>query len=166
MATELAGEIRDRVALNLDLCIDCRSCSAACFYGHGQRPALHFGTAGPATLPVVCRQCRDAWCVAACPNGAMRRSDAGVVYRSVVQCCGCGSCAVACPFGVVSLEMRHGEVAKCDLCHDILGNGTEPRCVASCPSGALRFMDESAAKDMGLVVLGSRTLGEHPIFRR
>lgn len=163
---ECANEIRQRVAVNLDTCIECRSCAAACFYGHHELPIVHFARTGAALLPAVCRQCLDAPCVAACPADAMRKTTDGAVYRAIFRCRGCGTCAQACPFGVLTTQMYEGQIAKCDLCYDLVGAGQSPRCVSSCPSEALQFIEESQAAEQGLVLLGSRTLGEHPIRRR
>jgi tetrathionate reductase subunit B len=165
-AVEPAREVHERIALNVDVCIECRSCAAACFYGHDDLPIVHFARLGAAMLPALCRQCPDAPCVTACPGEAMQRDGQGTVYRAVFRCRGCGSCARACPFGVLSTEMYRGEIARCDLCYDRLESGLSPRCVASCPTGALQFIEEPRASELGLVVLGSRTLGQHTIRRR
>lgn len=163
---EASPEIRERVVLDVDACIECRSCAAACFYGHSELPVLEFARVGAAMLPALCRQCRDAPCVAACPAEAMVRDADGAVRRLTFRCRGCASCVRACPFGVLSADTFDGEIAKCDLCHERVRAGASPRCVASCPTGALQFMEETAARQRELVVLGSRTLGEHPIRRR
>ncbi len=92
----VAHEIRKRVAVNLDRCIECRGCAAACFYGHHGLPAVHFARLGAAMLPAVCRQCADAPCVAACPASAMRKDELGAVYRGAFPCRGCGSCVRVC----------------------------------------------------------------------
>ncbi|MBN2448094.1 MAG: 4Fe-4S binding protein [Phycisphaerae bacterium] len=165
-AVETSTEVRARVALNVDACIECRSCAAACYYGHHELPAVHFARTGAAMLPAFCRQCADAPCIAACPADAMAKDHTGSVYRRIFRCRGCGSCVRACPFGVLTDDTFDGEIAKCDLCHDLLDEGVTPRCVASCPAEALRFIEESEAEELGLVVLGSRTLGQHPIRRR
>lgn len=155
-----------RVALDLDACIECRSCASACFYGHDEMPVIAFARVGAAMLPALCRQCEDAPCVAACPVEAMVRDEDGTIRRLTFRCQGCESCVGACPFGILRCQTFDGAIAKCDLCEDRLHTGAEPRCVVSCPSGALRFCDEREADGLGLLVLGSRTLGEHPIKRR
>ncbi len=165
-ACDTPVETRRRVALDLDCCIECRTCAAACFYGRGELPTMQFARVGAAMLPVVCRQCAEAPCVTACPVEAMIRDERGVVRRLVFRCTGCESCVRACPFGVLTGETFAGEIAKCDLCADRLSADQLPRCVASCPSGALQFIDEHEAEQRDLVVLGSRTLGQHPTRRR
>ena len=172
--------VNRRVLVNLDRCIECGSCAAACFYSHGHQPAVGFATSGAALLPVICRQCKSASCVDVCPAEAMVRDDAGIVRRRLMLCVGCGSCARACPFGVLpnttsgvpggyrSTDGISGrQIAKCDLCADrTSGDGDAvPRCVAACPAGALVFADERVDA-MPVGILGGRTTGEDPYKRR
>jgi Fe-S-cluster-containing dehydrogenase component len=157
---------QSRVLIDLDRCIGCRSCSAACFYGHRGMPDVVYGATSQATLPAVCRHCDEPPCVAACPFEALRREDDGAVVRSLVFCRGCGSCVLACPFGVIDSDLTRDQVAKCDLCHDRVAAGLDPRCVAACTTGALQFRPPSDVQDVGLLLLGGRTTGHHPFKRR
>jgi formate dehydrogenase iron-sulfur subunit len=176
-----SGVVAKRVVLNLDRCIECGSCASACFTSHANMPAISFAGAGPALLPVVCRQCNAAPCVEVCPADAMVRDEQGVVFRRLFRCTGCGSCAWACPFGVLSEQgagvptsirstdrLTGHQVAKCDLCRDrVTGDDAAvPRCVAACPAGALVFVDEHQAPQARLNMLGGRTTGDNPYKRR
>jgi Fe-S-cluster-containing dehydrogenase component len=161
-----AQEVERRVVLDLDRCIECKSCMAACYYGHGETTGVNFVDVGPAVLPLVCRQCEEPACVEVCPSRAMTRGPQGVVARAALSCRACGSCVRACPFGVLSMEMVGHRVTKCDLCDDRLERGLEPRCVAVCPTGALRFATPEEIEASGLTVLGGRLAGDHPIQRR
>lgn len=50
-----------------------------------------------------CFHCEDAFCVRACPTGAMtRREKDGIVYVRDELCIGCKSCMKACPWGFPS----------------------------------------------------------------
>jgi len=160
------AEITKRVILDMDLCIECRSCSAACYYSHGEMPIVNYGITGEAQIPLICRQCSEPACVEACPNEAMHKDENGVIKRALYQCTGCGSCVAACPFGVLHPTMVRHYVGKCDLCEERVLEGEVPRCVATCPAGALQFMEESEAEKKGLLILGGRTVGRHPIRRR
>jgi Fe-S-cluster-containing dehydrogenase component len=164
--TATAAGVEKRVVLDLDRCIECKSCMAACWYGHGRMTGVNFVDVGPAVLPIVCRQCSDPACVEICPAKSMTRDARGVVARGIFSCRGCGSCARACPFGVLALEMVGHHVAKCDLCDDRVARGLAPRCVSVCPTGALRFATAAEIEAAGLAVLGGRIAGDHPIQRR
>jgi Fe-S-cluster-containing dehydrogenase component len=67
---------------------------------------------------------------------------------------------------MLSLELAGHQVAKCDLCEDRVAQGLAPRCAAVCPTGALRFATAAEIEGEGLVVLGGRIAGDHPIQRR
>jgi len=181
MEVSTAQEVLKRVLIDMDRCIECGSCAAACYMSHGNMPAVSYARSGPALLPVICRQCKSASCVEVCPAEAMVRDERGVVRRRLFRCIGCGSCARACPFGVLPAEptgvpsgygsperISGHQIAKCDLCEDRLSDSDEavPRCVAACPSGALMFADEHLADELGISVLGGRTTGEDPFKRR
>lgn len=127
-----------RVYLNLDLCCGCRSCAAACAYGHHVQSLLgHSKLAEKAELPLHCLHCDQPACAAACPNEAIKKREDGIVLRSQFKCVGCSSCAYACPFGVIQPDLSKYITPKCDLCID--RQGEIPRCVATCTSGALSF---------------------------
>lgn len=159
-------EVTKRVILDMDLCIGCRSCAAACYYGHKDMPIVNVAEIPEGTVPVICRQCREPACVEACPNEAMHRNEAGVVRRALFRCTGCGSCVLACPFGVITEEMSKKQVAKCDLCEDWASAGRPTRCVATCTTGALRFAEPPELSEEGLLVLGGRAVGRSPMKRR
>ena len=163
----MSVQVVKRVLIDLDRCVECGSCAAACFHSHRDMPIVQSARQGPALLPVICRQCKAASCVDACPVEAMLRDDNGVVRRALFRCIGCGSCARACPFGVLPVQVTRRQIAKCDLCQDRTASGTGvPRCVAACPAGALRFEDERQAPAAKIMMLGGRTTGEHPFKRR
>jgi Fe-S-cluster-containing dehydrogenase component len=130
-----------RVYLNFDLCCGCRSCAAACAYGHHIQSLLGHSKieADEAELPLHCLHCEQPACVESCPNEAMQRQEDGTVLRSHFKCVGCNSCTVACPFGVIQPNLDKHIVPKCDLCIDRLEEGEIPRCVQTCTSGALSF---------------------------
>ncbi len=159
-------EITRRVLVNVDRCTGCRSCLAACFYGHHGEPIVNYAE-GPTGFPILCRQCEEPTCAPACPYGAMERDEHGVVRRNLPMCRACGSCVSACPFGSMRADMAGRRVAKCDLCCDRVLAGGRPRCVAACPSGALQFVEiaEAELEEQGLYVIAGRTLGKD-LWRR
>jgi electron transport protein HydN len=96
-------------------------------------------------MPVQCHHCEDAPCLQSCLTGALVRRE-GAVLVNRAKCIGCRNCALACPFGAISIassEMLAGKdtapIFKCDLCE---GTGREtPACVGACPNEALRVVD-------------------------
>jgi len=166
MSQNEAETIEQRVTLNLDRCIGCRSCSAACYYGHRGMPNVTYGVIPESTLPVICRQCAEPPCVEACPVNALRKEPNGVVVRSRLLCIGCLSCVYSCPFGVMSPALTVRQVAKCDMCVDLVTTGDRPRCVSACPAGALEFRKcEDVSEDAPLLLSG-RMSGRNPYKRR
>jgi Fe-S-cluster-containing hydrogenase component 2 len=85
-------------------------------------------------LPHVCRLCRQAPCLAACPTGALYRQEpSGAILLHADDCIGCSACADACPFGMVSLHPETGLALICDLCEG------DPACVKRCATGAIAY---------------------------
>ena len=157
-----AAEVEKQLVMEPDRCIGCRSCAAACYLGHLDTPGLLYeDVAKSSALPMVCRQCLDAPCVAACPRDAMYEDEAGIVRRSPVLCTGCRTCVLACPFGVLDNEIIKGQIGKCDLCADRTRQDPAklPRCVSVCPSGTLRFLElEQELPQKGYVLLSGRVV--------
>lgn len=166
MSTASEPAVKERVVLDMDRCVGCRSCAAACFYSHRFMPIVAHGAIEEGALPVICRQCEDPACVPACPSEALRREASGAVVRSRMLCIGCGSCVHACPFGVVHPDLTQRQVAKCDLCEGRVLAGGLPHCVATCPGGALRFESAESLDENKVLLLSGRTAGEHPYRRR
>lgn len=165
MSTPTQTCVDRRVILDMDRCIGCRSCSAACFYTHQGMPNVAYGIIREGTLPIICRQCEEPACVDACPVDALRREPSGAVRRSRLLCIGCSSCVQACPFGVIHPDLHRHQVAKCDLCEERTLDGAAPHCVATCPSGALRFENAESMEKNKVLLLSGRTAGEH-LYRR
>lgn len=131
-------------------CVQCHACEAACKALHGVEPGVRWRRVIPVwsgAFPAVtnksvsfaCLHCGDPPCEAICPRGAIeKRREDGIVVVDPKKCFGCHLCFTACPFGVPQFG-SDGRMQKCDLCVDLLDQGKEPACVATCPAEALRF---------------------------
>jgi len=144
-------------------CLGCKTCEIACAVEHSASRELFDAIRedpAPASrvdvqqgegfvVPLQCRQCENAPCVAICPTHALHREDPdSPVLLEHDRCIGCKWCVLACPFGVIRLDSRQRAIIKCDQCIERLRRGELPACVSSCPTGALEFKSqEEVVKD-------------------
>lgn len=128
-------------------CTGCRTCELACssikedrFAPSLSRVSVYTWEREGISVPMMCVQCEDAFCLKACPTGSIKRDpDTGAMLVSNTTCIRCKICVQACPFGGTAFDAEGSRILKCDLC------GGEPECVKLCPSQALQFVDVSRA---------------------
>lgn len=132
-----------------DICSGCLACVAAC-------STRAVGYASPSSSRVhidldpfgknrikICRQCPNAPCVRACPQGAITRSNEGVLIIDYNKCDGCRKCIEVCPFDAIFYDRLQKKVVKCDLC-----SGALPACVDACPTSALSLIEVRVVPDL------------------
>ncbi len=140
-------------------CVGCDICELVCSWEKEQvfNPyKARIRTARLDTLSnmaLSCRICKNAPCVAACPKDALSQSSkTGIIHVDESKCDGCGWCITACQYGAVTLHPQKRKAMICDVCDE------EPRCVKSCPEGALSFSgrtdDKIVTGDIGCYTLG------------
>jgi formate dehydrogenase iron-sulfur subunit len=105
----------------------------------GQRSGL--GDFSWLLMSDVCKHCKSAGCLEACPTGAIVRTEFDSVFVQPDICNGCGYCVVSCPFGVIDRREGDGRAWKCTLCYDRLKEGTTPACAQACPTESIAFGD-------------------------
>jgi len=145
------------IMVDIEKCLACKSCEIACAVAHSQSKNLEEAigempkpqrrvtvlSAGEFAVPLQCRHCEDAPCIAVCPTGAIHRQAAeGPVLIEKDKCIGCRYCLVVCPFGVIELSGDGKAMVKCDLCFERAEAGQEPACVEACPTKALKLVSE------------------------
>jgi Fe-S-cluster-containing dehydrogenase component len=147
------------MAIDLNKCVGCYACTLGCKQEHflpagvfwsrvllgeiGKYPSVR-----KLIYPVLCNHCEEAPCVEACPTGASRKNEDGIVIIDADECVGCRYCLVACPYqqrtyledgnreyfpgqGLTELELigkelyplQEGTVIKCNFCAERLFEG-------------------------------------------
>lgn len=102
---------------------------------------------------LVCRRCALAPCITACPQSALEKlpsriNDAGILKRANMLCTGCGSCAIACPFGTIYTDLIPFPSSVCDVCRGRLVPGEKPLCVNTCGNGSIDYKEVAAEGDL------------------
>ncbi len=86
-------------------------------------------------VAIACQQCKEAACMAACPNQAISHHPlTGVIVYDRGACDMCYNCIDECTYQVMHVSPA-GEPVTCDLC------GGSPECVQACSPHALSFVD-------------------------
>jgi molybdopterin-containing oxidoreductase family iron-sulfur binding subunit len=117
-------EHRWAMAINLDLCTGCNSCSTACYAENNlavvgkekfaKGHAMHwlrierywdeadkdFPESGASFLPMMCQQCGAATCEPVCPVAATYHTPDGLNAQVYNRCIGSRYCSNNCPFRV------------------------------------------------------------------
>ncbi len=151
------------IYLDIRKCLGCKSCVFACAVEHSKskdrieaisespRPKarVHLVAVEGMAIPLQCRHCEDAPCVAICPTEAIEKlgpQEPVIIHQK--RCIGCKFCIVACPFGVICLSDEGRAALKCDRCIDRQKDGRLPACVEACPTGALQFLSIDEINDI------------------
>ena len=105
---------------------------------------------------LICRRCESAPCISACPNEALEKvqtenDDAGILKRANMLCTGCGTCAIACPFGTIYTDLIPFPSSICDLSKGRLKPGEKPLCVTTCEDGSIDYRQVDVEKEEDLV---------------
>ncbi|MHC4617345.1 MAG: 4Fe-4S dicluster domain-containing protein [Planctomycetota bacterium] len=105
---------------------------------------------------LICRRCESAPCINACPQGALekipsRTNDAGILKRANMLCTGCGTCAIACPFGTIYTDLIPYPSSVCDRSKGRLKGGEKPLCVTTCEDSSVDYREVDLKKEDDLV---------------
>ncbi len=91
-----------------------------------------------AYLPQPCMHCDNAPCIKAAKDNAVYKRPDGIVIIDPVKAKGQHQLIDACPYHAIWWNGEIQIAQKCTLCAHLLDDGwTKPRCVQSCPTGAL-----------------------------
>ncbi len=132
---------RKIIVLPNDACDGCNKCIEACVQALGsgsknsgnQKAAIKIVNNESKYFPVICRNCQEAPCVAACMSGCIQPDEDGHVITDYDRCVGCWMCVMSCPFGAIEIDQQKHVTVKCNSCLD---KGVAP-CVAACEKDVL-----------------------------
>ena len=92
-----------------------------------------------AYLPTMCMHCDDAPCIAAAEDDAIKKRDDGIVIIDPVKAKGQKHLVDSCPYGAIWWNEEKQVPQHWNFDAHLIDSGwAEPRCVQSCPTGALR----------------------------
>ena len=154
------------IVCDVSLCHDCNNCFIACKDEHVDNDWAPYTGAQPrhghrwmnilrlergqypridvAYLPLSCQHCSDPLCLKLNPDCISRRED-GLVLIDPEKAKGAGILVESCPYGAIFWNEEENVAQKCTMCAHILDDESgawerkTPRCVHSCPTGALEF---------------------------
>ena len=90
------------LVIDLDRCVHCGECEAACARRHGHSRMNRKGmVVGNISIATACRHCQDPVCLL-CSRAGIARKPSGEVYITE-NCIGCGICAERCPYHTISI---------------------------------------------------------------
>jgi len=149
------------MVIDLKKCESCYACEVACKQEHFLPPNIFWNRllvvereeqSVPKKLvyPILCNHCKEAPCIKACPTGASKRREDGIVVVESDKCIGCQYCVVVCPYqqrsyhadnkkeyfpgqGLTELEVigqkiyphRPGTTIKCNFCVERIDKGIQ-----------------------------------------
>ena len=94
--------------------------------------------------PKMCLHCDDPECMKVCRYGAINRRDDGMILIDPAKCAGCKLCADYCLHNAIYFNENLNLAQKCTGCAHLVDDGWDvPRCVDSCPTGALTYGEEA-----------------------
>jgi carbon-monoxide dehydrogenase iron sulfur subunit len=153
-----------RIFIDYEKCVACKACEIACAIEHHPDKSvlsLVGDKKAHSNVKVIaveninfassCRHCDPAYCVDACPSGALKRDRfMNAVIVDPYMCKACAMCAMVCPFDAITFKKTYNSpfgrdhAVKCDFCIERIKIGLNPACVDACKTKALVFTDSES----------------------
>lgn len=140
-----------------------------CEYMYHRKNDGIFSMLEVAEFASYCRQCKDAFCISACPKNALEHQENGTIKRYNMRCVGCKSCILACPFGTIFPEVINYVSSKCDFCLNQLNEnpGFVPACVKTAPPNTLQMVEiNKEDPEKHIYFAGDHLAVKNPNWRR
>jgi len=176
------------MVVNVDKCVGCYNCFLTCRDEHAGNEYPGYSAPQPLSggnwtklievergeyphvkvdhVNIKCMQCDNPGCMKAASNGAVYKRPDGIVIIDPEKAKGQKDIVNACPYRQIEWNEELELPQKCTFCAHLLDKGDpEPRCVESCPSGALVFgdLDDPKSEVAKLVKLGG-AVPMHPEY--
>lgn len=128
-----------------------------CEYIYHQKNYGAFNLLEVAEFSVYCRQCKEAFCIDACPKEALEHQENGMIKRYNMRCVGCKSCILACPFGTIFPEVINYVTSKCDFCLNQLEQNPDytPACVQTAPANSFMMKEIEENQKQNIFFIGN-----------
>jgi Fe-S-cluster-containing dehydrogenase component len=116
--------------------------------------------------PVTCMHCENAGCIEVAKDNAVYRRPDGIVIIDPVKAKGQKQIVNGCPYRVIEWNEEAQLPQKCTMCAHMLDKGEKvPRCVESCPTGALIFGDlDNPNSEIAKLMASKETEALHPEY--
>jgi Fe-S-cluster-containing dehydrogenase component len=118
-----------------------------------------------AYTPITCMHCENAMCIKMAKNNAVYRRPDGIVIIDPLKAKGDKGIVSTCPYRVIEWNEEQQVAQKCTFCAHLLDKGEKvPRCVESCPTGALIFGDLDNSQSEVARLMAGATEALHPEY--
>ena len=179
---------RKSILIDVNRCTGCYNCFLACRDEHFGNEYLPYSAAQPLNgqfwmrineiergkfprpkldyIPNACMHCEDAPCITAATGNAVYKRDDGIVVIDPEKAKGQKDIVNACPYRAIYWNEELQLPQKCTMCvHRLEEGAKEPRCVESCPAGAMYFGDlDDQNSEISKVAAASETEAFHPEY--
>ncbi len=142
----------EKLVIDLHKCREQDLSKIRCSYKHHPENKGFDALLEKISFALICRKCEAAPCVKACPREALEKvpienSDESVLKRANMLCTGCGTCAIACPFGTIYTDLIPFPSSVCDVCRGRLAGGEKPLCVQT-SDGSIDYKEVTVEGDL------------------
>ena len=176
------------IVIDVDKCVGCYNCFLTCRDEYAGNDYPGYSAAQPMSgmnwikvneiergeyphvkvdhVPLMCSHCAEAACVKLDQTGAIYRRADGIVLIDPEKAKGNKGLVSLCPYREIEWNEELQLAQKCTMCAHLLDKGDpEPRCVESCPSGAMVFgdLDDPKSAAARLVAAGATEV-THPEY--
>jgi len=157
--------------VDLSVCNGCYCCQIACKDEHVANDWMPYAKPQPDTgqfwvkvkeetrgsvpkvkvtyAPLMCNHCDDPACQKVCKSKAIYRREDGIMIIDPNKCTGCKLCADYCPHDRIFFNEHLNIAQKCTGCSHLMDDDWDvPRCVDNCPTGALKYGEESELQEL------------------